>query len=146
MKHTKEPWIVGQSGNSIVTNTQIIGQCNGMAIGEANAERIVACVNAMEDVEHPEKWREIQAERIKENVELKVELDYLRGEHKSDVLKISELEDERDELKAERDLMLAALRAIEAMHPKDHNGRENCFALARKIVLETLLAIENDGR
>ena len=117
MKHTKEPWRIGRH-----KGTAILSLGGDNYIAEANtredAERIVACVNAMEDVEHPEKWPEIQAERIKENVKLK----------------------------AQRDLMLAALRFIEQMQPKDNNGREYCYASARKKVLETLLALEEHGR
>lgn len=49
----------------------------GNETARANAARIVSCVNALEGVEDPKKWREIQIERIKENVELLQQRDEL---------------------------------------------------------------------
>ena len=46
MEHTKEPWEVGISGITVVLKNKIIACCNNTPIGEANAKRIVACVNA----------------------------------------------------------------------------------------------------
>jgi hypothetical protein len=45
---------------------------------------------------------------------------------------------EMEQLKAERDELLAALEDIAQLHPKDSAGRVACFAIARKKALETL--------
>ncbi len=68
MNHTKEPWVIHRTGGCIVggkfieyTNGKAQSQIVHCTIGneitseerDANAARIVACVNALEGVEHP---------------------------------------------------------------------------------------------
>ena len=72
-KHTPEPWMyTGNISHNHVQRTQLVLQaksvnskniahiipCAGMTAEEveANAERIVACVNAMKGKTHPEMW------------------------------------------------------------------------------------------
>lgn len=87
-KHTQEPWFTGEQGSEHHINAKLDGvtvnilSANGdntnQALDRANAARAVACVNALEGVENPEKWKEIQVERIKENLQLKIELTNIR--------------------------------------------------------------------
>lgn len=91
--HTQEPWSIGGKGSEksiyaiINGERQIIADAMGEATSNetdfANSARIVACVNALQDVENPEEWRTIQIERIQEIVEVKQQrnilLDTLRS-------------------------------------------------------------------
>lgn len=58
MKHTPGPWIVGRRDilDDLQIRTpdgQLIGACESETDPEANAARIVACVNALEGVKDP---------------------------------------------------------------------------------------------
>jgi len=65
MKHTKEPWYIsGTSPVMVISNSATIAKCCGIRIGtkesvqaeiEANAIRIVACVNACAGIDEPEE-------------------------------------------------------------------------------------------
>lgn len=87
-KHTQEPWFIGgegsehhinaSKGEGMVNILQANGDDTTPAIDRANAVRAVACVNALEGVENPARWKDIQVARIKENVHLKLELKGIR--------------------------------------------------------------------
>lgn len=79
-KHTPEPWVIGSS-NSIWAN----GLVQAQAMSNANAARIVACVNALEGIDNPASFVEV----VK-----KLELDAY------------------EKMKAQRDELLAALEGI----------------------------------
>ena len=77
MKHTPTPWRFDHlkmkiKGTDDVNYMTIIANISpnmdysrGMNTQRANAERIVACVNAMEGIENPEEFMKLQAAEIK---------------------------------------------------------------------------------
>ena len=87
-KHTTEPWelvlsedgeeIHIQSKDGMVAKVDRYFLCNSEEnTHEANAQRIVDCVNTLQDVERPLEWRKIQIERIKEITELRQKFNLL---------------------------------------------------------------------
>jgi hypothetical protein len=54
MEHTKEPWRYGEDNDGwyVACGSEQLGY----ALSEANARRIVACVNACAGIDDPEAW------------------------------------------------------------------------------------------
>lgn len=73
-KHTPEPWIVKprtvirngfiEKTISVVNSTQDEAICDVYKSEKNNADRIVACVNAMEGIEDPEHWVKLAKEKL----------------------------------------------------------------------------------
>jgi hypothetical protein len=125
MKHTREPWecfrgyIIqkdgGEYGYQIAHVNHPVSDFPADEI-EANANRIVECVNAMENIEDPKKLRETWGA-------------------------IQELElDAYFKLKEKYDALILEFADINQLEPKDTRGIVNCF----KIVKEKAYRIINN--
>lgn len=136
--HTQEPWEChGNTDPEFVQRTSLIIQtrphghniarvipCFGMTAAEvdANAKRIVACVNACKFV--PNEW--LQANSVNALIEKNIE------NERRDASNITSL-------MIDHDLLLEALKEIADLHPKDFKGgREEAYAKAREIALEAI--------
>lgn len=83
-KHTPGPWRISQDQPHVIDSDKlkgIAGCCAHLLYSEpkhpedlANAERIVACVNACEGIENPAKFISIARSVVSQNNEMKADL------------------------------------------------------------------------
>jgi len=81
-KHTKEPWSNDRNHISIKEGQTHIGTCYGSGTSKlednANAARIVDCVNAMADIEQPEQFVKNSLQNALRMLELQAENEKLK--------------------------------------------------------------------
>lgn len=161
-KHTPGPWHVGRKvGNMIYARDglDVIAECDSSiddvprSVGEANARRIVACVNACEGISTADlesgavKAREILAahykkqrdELIKERDSLSESLRLVAEQADKWRVETHVFMQQRDELMAALDNVTAAMENVllhngAAMTPADREGRTKLVRAARAAI------------
>ena len=143
-KHSKGPWRIDKQGAFIINIKGIEGDICGVwtVSGNdlANAERIVACVNAMEGVAHPETFlADRQKEWLERHENVIVELETLRKQMQQNAV-LGQCEQDTS---YNRIVTLeAALKKITHLESNEIQGTQECLAEARRIANVALLTTE----
>lgn len=112
-KHTPEPWQQGLTKHYIVNGESNLHIAVCHYENEANAARIVACVNAMRGIENPQSFIEtVKHLKLDAYETAKQRADAFEQECKSLTKKHGAAMKEISELVHQRDELLAALEAI----------------------------------
>lgn len=155
-KHTPGPWHVGRKvGNMIYARDglDVIAECDSSiddvprSVGEANARRIVACVNECEGISTADlesgavkaRYKKQRDELIKERDSLRESLRLVAEQADKWRVETHVFMQQRDELMAALDNVTAAMESVllhngAAMTPADREGRMKLVTAARAAI------------